>query len=601
MDSGEPENNSNSLSSSPEEGTVLGCAYCDSQDHQYNRAGDCPIENQILRRRKLSESCCHYCKRKDHSFSFDGECPVYNEHKKMIASGKAANGECGFCSGTHKIQDCRERKKVLRQLYGKSERPKRSASHEVSRGRKVQKSKRASQTSSSEITAAFRDLQSQAAGMRDAKKEIEDKQDVVAKKKQEVKDRFQILDDNLEVTCEHERDQQMLGRAALRGKNYMAIKMLDDPQLLMPTHLLQYSAVLGCAVLMAFVIKAAVGLGSGLVDSLRRRASALRRVHVYETQFLSHVTSDPFEIISDPNAVRRTFDDIVLFPPDNKRKAENLAKHVVDALKEKNGSFVNVARVLLARPLSANISEIMKFFFSAGVVETAVGLYLLSNVFVRFIGTSFTQTVLDALTSMRLGCRKRHVARKFEYFIHPEDELGLIAPPIDVRPDLSSLSDIKHPDPAIMSATVRESSIDRRSRGWRSWLGHKAANLRRWWNDMPPDYDCICVRYHIPCECDDTYYTFERVEGESRFDFSFEILSQLLGGKKQDPRNSYDAMVADFTATCGRTHTVNYCRYYNIDGRLTVNTVYLAVAIAQHNRREMCHVGGYPHNSDPPD
>lgn len=552
-------------------GDVERCSYCNSRAHIYSKQGDCPEENLNMHRKKLSAQCCFYCCSRDHSFIAITDCPKYSGDVKDVLR-MVKQDICSYCERAgHSIGTCRDRAAVLSKLGVKLE-----LKDDLSAKKKDHKNndkKVKQKKGTDDVKRAFEDLDAQAKAMRDVKREIiaeakENEPSEVDKKLQKIRDELEVSDKTLAILKDHVLAQKEDAVDNLQDNMYTVVNYVSRKERLFPSRFAYPAAV--CA---------AVGVGLLGLKVL---------YYAHSTSLAKHVEDIGADITTPMVRTLIPGAHVDVGPMDT--GVMQLVRYTANTTDLTAIGFAGrtIYDVWTDRLLWAIRAPLFEFTICAAIAGYAITKAAASEPVVY---------VMDKLRELNFDPPKRHVARRLDYTILPQTVQP--APVKDLRPDVTSLSDIKHSDPLITSMNVREILINNKTRSICDWACSKAKNFINWVRDDRLNYDCVCARNHIECGCDDAYHTYEEDRGQSVHEFSHELVAHLLGGKKQDPRMTYDQMVVEFMATAGRTHTINTNRYENIDQRVVVNSVYLAVAIAQHNRREQARVGQYDARVDP--
>jgi hypothetical protein len=483
---------------------------------------------------------CEYCGSKTHCFASGGGCP---QQKKILndLSIPAPKFVQSAANAAHPV--------TAGAPQPGSDKPKQSEKERSgSRGRKEKREKRP-KTTEAALGAAVADLQAQVLGARDAARDaLEPRISRVEKIMNQKAEDHEIQDLTLDLNEDHEHPVTQPADVRSVGQTYL-LRILDPITRLMPEATARFilSTALGSAVGVFTFITTVNLLSHARLFQMAWRASNL----------IPDFIRGPVPLESITN---------LGLPPPIPQFPQGMIKM---------SSLMKLAIVVV-------------FFYSA----FKAGL----------------KTFQFVLNTMRTFVFVKHLMRAKRYTFLPGAPIP--RPLVDARADASSLADIKHTDPLIRLVRVSPSSIvlHPRYEGRHHFAAVALRTFRQFCDfsldeDTRPAAPCACAdpRFEITdCQCDEVHHTIIEEENSQDVYVSLELVSQLLTGKKQNPRLSASELETEFLSSISRCHTVNLSRFENIYSRITINTVYLAIAITKHNARVFEIMDPLPHTNDPP-
>jgi hypothetical protein len=599
------------------------CRYCGSEEHHPTKADNCPNYVHFMDIRNSNRNGCAYCHSTEHILCYHDDCPILVAVDEAILHPDPMKN-CSFCEGKHEILNCRLEKEArsrCRSLVNKPKYPpKPSTPSSNSNSDEIPKPKspkaiskpRLAKSGDNAINAAFTDLNAQLNGAKDAIKEMklehaeeeaarldnarglallnqQEPEEEVEAEDPSVQERVQKNIDKLRVQiqsttatiAEVEDHNEFEVEAAYNQANlkryYLDVTPTSPPNSLM----YRWEDNLLC-------------VGAGIVA-----ASMTLPVTWAISHYVHHFIQFSGLLFKAGNRILKIMH---LKPP-------GLFDHPFQIPFEKE--FHNSRYDKMIDCLSAPLSWPMRYAMRSMKPHTPERLKSSVNYVpwlskLLFSASVFIPTVIFAAHKIRSLLPMRYKATVRTFRIEAcENNI----PDIDVRPELSSLAEIKQADSIGMHFNSTDTAVYyadcTRQLDWRArikaFAGAIAARLLgikltsrvpdtpdipqfvRDWNPLVP---CVCDQYNLDCDCGPILRTQATDLGNPQeCKFSYELVAQVLGGRGHDSTRNFSEYCEDFRSIASRMHTLNLHKYENVDSAMVRNSAFVAAVIATDSQK----------------
>lgn len=565
-----------------------GCAHCGSTDHVYNKLGDCPHQNARNERVLLNAKSCYYCGKKDCSFVDMSSCSLFRNHSEEIKRKKNLAAPCSFCSANdHGIIKCPKRNKIMKNSkFSQKTRPDLKSTFDYD-----------------PVSLAFL-----------SRPKTNKPPPVLSMDSFKMPPPRPVLVNLPQLAVAAPTAQATTGSVAPALSSPVPAPVGKSPppkagpKKADPSRPAKNASLIGAAI--ADLNSQAAGMKDAVKEMKRDGDGELPRA-------------------PKPTPVEKAAADLRDYLAIRDGSARILEQHDRPKVVGVTASYANrMYRYSTLTPLNSFQSQYYPLVFRAGatIAGTASAALLgigaamvplnalayclggpiavadISYDMASFARPAFVALILGIAAGVACTVPKPVLAHERWFRILP----GVApAPRRDNRADMSSLSELRHADPLVMQVqTTTVQHFLTNTDGGINHLWNMAKDLffftRRILIGTPqPSAFCTCADIGRDCHCCLSEAVRPHTVDNVTTDFSCELLAQILAGRKQDPMANHVQMYSEFIALIGRNHTTNVDRYDNVHSRLIVNTAYLAVGIAQHNKRQMRFMA-MPHFDDPP-